>query len=82
MTNPIHQSLSVAVCADADDAIASGYDWKVCTPAVKPIEVKKVVVVRSGTQAGNATVDFLLEDETGQRFVFMVTGNLLKTIPC
>lgn len=82
MTNPIHQSLSIAICADAADAIASGYDWKVATPAVKPIEVKKVVVVRNGTERGNATVDFLLQDEAGQQFVFMVTGNLLKTIPC
>jgi hypothetical protein len=82
MTNPIHQSLSVHICADAADAIASGYDWKAATPAVKPIEVKKVVVVRAGTQAGNPTVDFLLEDDTGQQFVFMVTGGLLKSIPC
>lgn len=82
MTNPIHQSLSIEMCDDAADAIARGYDWKAAQPAVKPIEVKRVVVVRKGTQQGNATVDFMLEDETGQRFVFMVTGNLLKSIPC
>lgn len=82
MTNPIHNHLNVAICADAEDAIARGFDWKAATPAVKPIEVKQVVVVRRGTQAGNATVDFVLEDETGQQFVFMVTGNLLKSIPC
>lgn len=40
------------------------------------------MVVRNGTTAGNATVDFLLEDDSGQRFVLMVTGNLLKMIPC
>ena len=82
MTNPLHQHLSIRICADAQDAIDNGFDWKAATPPVKPIEIKKVVVVRDGTQAGNATVDFLLEDETGQRFVFMVTGNLLKSIPC
>ena len=82
MTNPLHNHLSVEICADADDAVARGYDWKAVTPAVKPIEVKKVVVVRNGTVAGNASVDFLLEDESGQQFVFMVTGNLLKSIPC
>ena len=82
MTNPLHTHLNVEICGDADDAIARGYDWKAVTPAVKPIEVQKVIVVRQGTQAGNATVDFLLEDESGQRFVFMVTGNLLKSIPC
>lgn len=81
MTNPIHNHLDIEICADAHDAIARGYDWKAVQPAVKPIEVKKVVVVRNGTQLGNATVDFMLEDETGQQFVFMVTGNLLKMIP-
>ena len=82
MVNPIHNALTVRICEDADDAIAQGFDWKVANPPVKPIEIKKVVVVRRGTQQGNATVDFLLEDDTGQQFVFMVTGNLLKTIPC
>ncbi len=80
MTNPVHNHLSVTVCDDAADAIAKGFDHN--KNGVKPIEVKNVVVVRDGTQAGNATVDFLLEDESGQRFVFMVTGNLLKSIPC
>lgn len=82
MTNPIHNHLSITVCEDAHDAIAKGFDWKAVQPPVAPIEIKQVVVVRKGTEAGNATVDFVLEDETGQRFVFMVTGNLLKSIPC
>jgi hypothetical protein len=81
VTNAIHNSLDIAICADAADAIAQGFDYA-AAGSVKPIEVKKVVVVRNGTQAGNATVDFVLEDEAGQRFVFMVTGRLLKSIPC
>lgn len=83
--NPLHQHLSVTVCADADDAIAQGFNYAARPPGaprILPIEVKKVVVVRNGTQAGNATVDFLLEDDSGQQFVFMVTGALLKSIPC
>jgi hypothetical protein len=82
MVNPIHSHLSVTVCKDAADAIARGYDYTKHQPQPTPIAVKEVVVVRSGTEAGNATVDFVLEDEAGQRFVFMVTGNLLKSIPC
>ncbi|MGV8822978.1 hypothetical protein [Methylibium petroleiphilum] len=82
MTNPVHNMLDITICADADDAIAQGFNWATATPPVKPIEVKKVVVVRNGTERGNATVDFVLQDETGQRFAFMVTGNLLKSIPC
>ena len=82
MVNPLHQHLDITICADAAEAIADGFNWAVATPAIKPIEVKQVVVVRNGTQAGKPTVDFLLEDDTGQRFVFMVTGALLKSIPC
>lgn len=81
MTDPIHNALTVEICANAEEAIEKGFDWAK-QPDIKPIEVKKVVVVRNGTVAGNATVDFVLEDESGQRFVFMVTGNLLKAIPC
>ena len=82
MANPIHSHLSVAICTDDADAVANGYDWNAAEPAVLPIEIKKIVVVRKGTEGGNATVDFLLQDHTGQRYVFMVTGNLLKSIPC
>ena len=82
MVNPITRHLTISICDDPADAIAKGFDWNAATPVVKPIEVTQVVVVRKGTQPGNATVDFVLTDDTGQRFVFMVTGNLLKTIPC
>lgn len=82
MTNPIHNHLAVAICDDASEAIARGFNWAEARPRVKPIKVKEVVVVRKGTVEGNATVDFVLQDETGQRFVFMLTGNLLKSIPC
>lgn len=80
MTNPIHKHLSITVCQDGGEAIAQGFNWA-ADPAVKPIEVKQVVVVQNGTTSGNPTVDFVLEDETGQKFVFLVTGALLKSIP-
>lgn len=82
MTNPLHNHLSITICQDGADAIAQGFNWREAVPPVKPIEIKKVVVVRRGTEAGNPTVDFVLEDETGQRFVCMVTGALIKSIPC
>lgn len=83
--NPLHQHLNVTICKDADDAIAQGFNYAArpaSAPRILPIEVKKVVVVRDGTEAGASSVDFLLEDDSGQQFVFMVTGNLLKSIPC
>lgn len=81
MVNPIHNHLTIRICEDAADAIARGYDWGT-NQSVKPIEVKEVIVIRKGTETGKATVDFVLEDETGQRFVFLITGALLRTIPC
>lgn len=56
MTNPIHNSLNITVCEDAQDAIASGFNWSAVAPAMKPIEVKQVIVVRQGTMSGKPTV--------------------------
>lgn len=81
MVNHVTQTLSVCICKDAKEAIARGFNWG-ATPGTKPIEVKQVVVVQNGTVAGNPTVDFVLEDETGQRYVFVITGRLLQSIPC
>ena len=78
--NPLTRHVPIAICLDAEDAINKGFNWK--AQDVKPIEVKQCVVVRNGTEQGNATVDFLLEDDSGQLFVFMITGNLLRAIPC
>jgi len=78
--NPIHRHLAITICADADDAIKQGFNWAE-QPDVKPIEVEKVIVVRGGMESGRASVDFVLKDENGQRYVFMVTRALLATIP-
>ena len=82
LQNHLQNHLAITICADAEDAIAQGFDWKVVQPAVKPIEITQVVVVRNGTRTGKPTVDLVLQDDTGQRFVCMLTGALLKSIPC
>jgi hypothetical protein len=74
----IMQHLSVVVCENADDAIQKGYDYK--GTDIKAVQIDKAVVVKNGTQAGDSTVDFLLSDEAGNRYVVLVTGNLLKTL--
>ena len=83
MVNSIHRHLDITICKNGDDARSQGFDYA-AAPAgeYKPIEVKKVVVVHDGTVGGNPTVDFILEDDTGQKFVFIVTGRLVKSIPC
>jgi len=72
--------LDVVICKDAADAVEKGFVYE--PDKFAPVEIDKVVVVRSGTERGNATVDLILKDKDGKQFVVMVTGNLLKSIPC
>ena len=74
--------LAITVCNDADDAIAKGFDYASKGDEFKPIEISQVVVVRNGTVGGNSTVDLVLKDQTGQKYVVMLTGALVKSIPC
>jgi hypothetical protein len=72
--------LDVVVCDDAEDAVYKGFNYSL--PEYSAIEIEKVVVVRKGTEGGNSTVDLVLKDQHGKKFVVMVTGNLIKSIPC
>jgi hypothetical protein len=77
----IHQHLSVTVCEDAKDATRQGFTYR--EPFYKSMAIKQVVVVQNGTESGKPAVDLILEDPaTGQKYVAMVTGALLKSIPC
>lgn len=75
----VMNSLDVVICEDADDAIAKGYDYG---PDFNRIEIQKVVVVKNGTAAGKSTADLIIVDENGNKSVVMLTGALLKAIPC
>ncbi len=74
--------LPIVICQDAGDAIAQGYDYASKGDEFKPIELTQAVVVRNGTVGGNPTVDFVLTDQAGQKYVVMLTGALVKAIPC
>jgi hypothetical protein len=77
----IHNSLIITVCKDASDAIRQGFNYR--EPVFKSMRIDRVVVVQNGTEGGNSSVDLILEDPaTGQKYVAMVTGRLLKSIPC
>lgn len=75
----IMQHLNIHICQNGQDAIDKGHIYH---DGVKAVEIDKVVVVREGTEGGNSTVDLVLKDQQGNTFVVMVTGNLLKSIPC
>lgn len=72
--------LSIAICENADEATRRGYIYS--SDDYKPIEITKVVVVRNGTESGASSVDLVLQDQDGNKFVVMLTGKLLKSIPC
>jgi hypothetical protein len=78
----IMQHLSIVLCGSPQEAIDKGYSALDKYENAKLVTVKDVVVVKHGTTGGNRTVDFFMEDEEGNKYMFMVTGNLLKSIPC
>lgn len=82
MVNPLHNHLNVTICQNAADAIAQGFNYAAQGDKYKPIQIEQVVVVRDGTEAGRSTVDLVLKDENGQLYVAMLTGRLIKSIPC
>lgn len=77
----VHTTLNVVICKDANDAARKGYDYA-AGEEFNPITLDKVVVVQNGTKEGRSSVDFVMRAGDGQKYVFMLTGRLLKTIPC
>lgn len=77
----IHDHLTITICKDASDAIRQGFNYR--EPVYKSMRIERVVVVQNGTQEGRPTVDLVMEDPvTGQKYVALITGRLLKSIPC
>ena len=71
-------NLAIHIAADADEAIEAGH---VYTDTHKAVRLEHAVVVQiDGTVGGNATVDLVFVDEEGNKYVTMITGNLLKSV--
>lgn len=73
------QQLDLTICDSSEDAVQKGFKYEL--PEYQQAHLKKAVVVRKGTVEGNSTVDLIFEDNDGNKFVAMVTSNLLKMIP-
>lgn len=73
------QRLDITICDSPEDATKKGYVYR--EPEYKLATLEKAVVVRNGTTEGNATVDLMFTDATGQKHIAMITHNLLKSIP-
>ena len=76
----IMNHLNIVLCEDADDAQNKVYIYVDGT--YKAVEIDTVVVIKNGTETGKPTVDIILKDQEGNKMVVMVTGALLKSIPC
>lgn len=76
----IMNHLDIQVCKDGEQASEMGYNYS--SEEYTAVEILKAVVVREGTESGNSTVDLILHDAHGNKYVCMITGKLLKSIPC
>lgn len=76
---PATTSLEISIVDDAEEAVAKGHDYK--APEFTGLRIDGAVIVRKGTNEGNSTVDFVLVDATGKKYVTMITGKLLKALP-
>jgi hypothetical protein len=47
-------------------------------PDYKGANLTTAQIVGNGTLDGNPTVDFIFEDETGQKYIAMLTGALVE----
>lgn len=73
------QTLSLEICQSPEEAIERGFVYR--EPEFTKVEATKAIVVKNGTVNGNSTVDIIVEDESGKKYVFMITAALLKSIP-
>lgn len=73
------QKIEITICDGVDEAIAKGYTYD--PPNYTKVNIQKAIVVRRGTVDGNSTVDLIMQDDKGNKYVALITSNLLKSIP-
>jgi hypothetical protein len=72
-------NLEIAICDSVQDAIDKGYSYS--EPEYKRARLVKAVVVKDGMESGNSSVDLILVDDSGQKYVALVSSALVKSIP-
>lgn len=73
--------IALRVFDTAKEASEAGFQAEGLYAGAKALEIKCAVVVKEGTVGGNPTVDFVMEDAEGNKYVAMITGTLLKLLP-
>lgn len=72
--------LKVTVCKDVQDAIDKGYDYA-ARGDFSGIHLKEVVIVHGGMASGLPSVDLILEDNDGNKYVAVTSAAMLKVLP-
>jgi propanediol dehydratase large subunit len=72
--------INILVFPDADEATNHGFNYNEWDTPPAKVTAIKAVIVKTGTQAGRPTIDFICEDEKGNKSVFMITARLLEMI--
>lgn len=72
------QHIDLRLCRTPQDAIKAGFVYR--EPEYKKAEITSAVVVGVGTVGGNPTVDLIFTGPDGQKYVALITANLLASI--
>jgi len=67
-------NLKIQICPSPDEAP----NWRKTN--AKALNLDTAIIVKNGTVEGNPTVDLVLTDPSGQIYVAMITGRLLKSV--
>lgn len=71
------QSLNISRFPNPETASANGYSKDDKYAGARAVEILEAVIVGNGTVGGNPTVDLLIHDSSGNKYVCMITGRLL-----
>lgn len=74
------QTLSILAFPNAEEAEAHGFNYNEWDTKPTPATIERAVLVMNGTQEGNPTVDFILTDAAGNKYVTMITAKLLAAL--
>lgn len=69
-------NITIQICQSPDEAPNYNTNGR----GIKAASLDTAIVVKNGTVEGNATVDLQFTDDKGNRYVAMITANLLKSV--
>ena len=62
------------------NSVSEAPDYKESSEPWISVTLDKAVIVRGGTVTGKNTVDLQFSDDKGNKYVALITGNLLKSV--